>query len=143
MSRGGSISSYHLEASVAFLHCSAKDFRSTDWHSICNLYTTLLQMNANPFAELNYTIALYYSDHKQRAFQKLTILQQHPFLNQYYLLSATLGKFHFLEGNFQVAKEFFHKTITQTNSQVEKDYIRSMICKVDEAEKLSMVRSLS
>ena len=47
-SKGEIISSYHYEASIAYLHCIAKHFDSTDWVIISNLYLQLLQNNPNP-----------------------------------------------------------------------------------------------
>ncbi len=132
---GEIISPYHYEASIAYLHCTAKSFDSTDWQTITNLYFQLLENNPNPFVELNYAIALYYSGKKQKAIKILNALQQNPFINQYYLLNATLGKINFLEGNYIKAKEFFLKTLKQTNLQVEKDFILKMINKTNEYKK--------
>lgn len=131
-SGGGAISTYHYEASIAFLHCSAQSFAYTDWFSISKLYEKILKLNANPFIELNYAIALYYSGKKEKAFAILKGLQQHAFLNQYYLLNATLGKINFLEGNFSKAREFLLKTLQRTNFQLEKDYIQKLIDRIDQ-----------
>jgi len=134
-SDGDVTSSYHYEASIAYLHCTAKSFDSTDWVTISNLYLQLVQHSPNPFIELNYAIALYYSGKKQKALKILNDLQQNPFINQYYLLNATLGKINFLEGNYSKAKEFLVKTLGQTNFQVEKDFILKMIDKINMQEK--------
>lgn len=133
-SRGESISTYHYEASIACLHCSAKSFDTTDWNSITNLYVKLLSMYRNPFVELNFAIALYYSGQKQKAFEIINELQKDPFLSQYYLLNASLGKMYFLEGEGQKAKTYFLKTLRQTNFQVEKDFIQKMIDQIDGRE---------
>jgi len=134
-SRGSVVSSYHFEASIAYLHCAAKSFDTTDWATITKLYHQLLETNPNPFVELNYAIALYYSGKKQHALKILNDLQQNPFLNQYYLLNATLGKINFLEGNYAKAKEFFLKTLGQTNFQVEKNFILKMLEKVNDLKR--------
>jgi len=131
----GVASSYHYEASIAYVHCNAKNFESIDWITISKLYLQLLHNNPNPFIELNYAIALYYAGNKQKAFEILHNLQQNTFLNQYYLLNAALGKINFLEGNYALAKEFFFKTIEQTNFQVEKDFITRMIDKMNSKER--------
>ncbi|HVU83599.1 MAG TPA: sigma-70 family RNA polymerase sigma factor [Puia sp.] len=130
-SRGERISSYHYEASIACLHCSAKSFESTNWKAITDLYRKLLKLGPNPFVELNYAIALFYSGEKQEAFKIVNDLQRNTFLNQYYLLNATLGKMYFLEGEHQRARDYYMKTLAQTNFQVEKDYIKKMIGRID------------
>jgi len=124
------VSTYHYEASIAYLHCTAKSFQSTNWSLISSLYLQLLQMSPNPFVELNYSIALYYSGEKEKALEILNTLRQQPFLDQYYLLNATLGKIHLLEGNHARAREFFLKTLGQTTFPIEKDFIRKMMKKL-------------
>ena len=126
-SQGGEISSYHYEAAIAYLHCSAKNFKGTDWLSISKLYHQLLENNPNPFVEMNYAIALYYAGQKKKALDILHQLQQKPFLNQYYLLNAALGKINLLEGNYAKAKSYFEKTLKQTDSSSEKEYIQKLI----------------
>jgi RNA polymerase sigma factor (sigma-70 family) len=126
----GPASSYHYEAAIAYLHCTAKNFASTDWLAITRLYLQLLRLRPNPFVELNYAIALYYAGQKSQAMDILNNLRQHPFLSQYYLLNAALGKIHFLEGDFPNAKKYWEKTLGQTNSQLEKEFIQKMINKI-------------
>ena len=126
----GSVSSYHYEASIAYLHCDAVSFEYTDWATISKLYAQLLKDNANPFIELNYAIALYYAGKKETAFSMLHQLHQNSFFNQYYLLNATLGRLYFLEGHYAKATTFFNTTLTQTNFQAEKDFINRMIDKI-------------
>jgi len=131
-SRSNVISSYHYESSIAYLHCAAKDFSSTDWETITKLYYKLIQLNPNPFVELNYAIALYYAGRVEPAMHLLNYLQQQSFLSNYYLLNATLGKIHLSLGNFKEAKEFLLKTLQQTSFQVEKDFIQKMLDTIDD-----------
>ena len=135
-SRGGPASSYHYEAALAYLHCQAEDFAATDWPAIVRLYLRLLQLNPNPFVELSYAIALYYSGQRPEALSILHQLRQHPFLSQYYLLNAALGKIYFLEGNYSAAKIFWEEALGQTNSQAEKDFIQNKIGKADKEKKV-------
>jgi RNA polymerase sigma-70 factor (ECF subfamily) len=123
----GAISAYHYEASIAYLHGTAPAFAQTDWHTISNLYQQLLHRAPNPFVELNYAIALYYANDKEKSMDILGRLQQHPFMNQYYLLNATLGKFHLQERQYAKARTYFLKTLDQTSFELEKKYIQKML----------------
>lgn len=126
-SRNSPASSYQYEAAIAYSHCTAKSFAATDWAAITGFYTSLLRLHPNPFVEMNYAIALYYAGQRSAALNILDNLQQHPFLSQYYLLNAALGKLHFLEGDHDAAKKYWEKTLGQTNSPLEKGFIRKMI----------------
>jgi RNA polymerase sigma-70 factor (ECF subfamily) len=129
---GQPVSTYHYEASIAYLHCSASSFHSTNWTLISNLYQQILKISPNPFVELNYAIALYYSGEKIKALEILNALREQAFLNQYYLLNLTLGKIYLLEDNRGKAMKFFLRADGQTNSRIEKEYIQKMISRVKE-----------
>lgn len=55
---GNALSSYHLEAGIAFLHCD-KDESTAKWEAILQHYNLLLQINYAPSAALSRTYALY------------------------------------------------------------------------------------
>jgi RNA polymerase sigma-70 factor (ECF subfamily) len=129
-SQGETVSTYHLEAAIAYLHCIAPSFEKTDWRTIVGLYARLLQIYPNPFVELNYAIAKYYAGDKQGALEILNELQGHPFLNHYYILNMAIGKFQQLEGNDKLARQYLLKAQKQTNLQKEKDFIEKMLDKI-------------
>lgn len=126
-SRSDTISSYHIEASIAYLHCSAINFESTNWPLIVKLYQQLLHNNPNPFVEMNYAIALFYSGNSESAFMILKNLQQHPFLSQYFLLNAALGKLYLLSGDTKAAKKFLLVAYSQTTFIAEKNHIQKLL----------------
>src|SRR5579872_2113203 len=64
---GGGISTYYCEAAIAGLHCAADRFGATNWKAIIGIYKQLLGLQANPFVELNYAIALYYGGYREEA----------------------------------------------------------------------------
>jgi len=127
-SRCENVSSYHYEASIAYLHSHAKSFGETDWATIAQLYRQLLLNNPNPFIELNYAIALYYDSQKQKAFDALHDLQQ-TFLDHSYLLHAALGKLYWQEGEYSKSNLHLTTALSLTNFQVEKDFVKKMLVK--------------
>lgn len=133
-SRGGATSAYHYEASIAYLHCTAKTFNATNWAMITRLYQQLVESTPSPFVSLNYAIALYYEGKKQKALKILNELQKNPFMNQYYLLNATLGKIYLLEGHYGKSRDFFLKTLGQTHFEVEKKFILKMMDRITAKE---------
>lgn len=130
-SQGDGVSSYHFEAGIAYLHCMATSFATTDWQLIAQLYRQLLHYYPNPFAELNYAIALYHAGNVQQSFDLLFSLQRSPFMNRYYLLNATLGKLFMQENDHVQAAVYFSKTLTQTRSEAEANYIRKLLAKLN------------
>jgi RNA polymerase sigma factor (sigma-70 family) len=121
------LSSYHFEATIAWLHCSAKDFASTNWQLVSRLYERLMEWGANPWVELSYAIALYYAGEKARAFGILERLLQMPIMHQYYLLNVTMGKLYGLEGDRYRSEVFYRRALELTALPGEIDFIRRQL----------------
>lgn len=128
--REGRMSSYHYEAAIAWLHCKSPSPAETDWPTISRLYLRLLRMNPNPFVELNYAIALYFAGRKTKAFELMNGLRTHPFLHQYFLLNAALGKCYLLDGDLPRAKTFLGKALEQTAHPRSIAFIRGLMEKI-------------
>jgi len=56
--QGNEVSSFHLEARIAYWHCMKEDTKEK-WEDILNLYNQLLLVNYSPGVALNRTYALY------------------------------------------------------------------------------------
>jgi predicted RNA polymerase sigma factor len=138
LSGGEILSTYHYEAAIAGLHCSAKSFATTDWKKITVLYSYLLKVNPNPFVELNNAIALYYAGQRKEALIILHRLETKPFFNQYYLLHASLGRIYFAEGDHVLAKKYFTTTLRLTSSPAEKGFIQRLMEKLIDKEATSL-----
>jgi predicted RNA polymerase sigma factor len=124
------LSTYHLEASITYFHCTSPTFSETPWHKIVALYARLLELHPNPFIELNYAIALFYDGDPQSAFNILLALRQHTFLNRSYLLYATLGKLYFLAGDKVKADQCLSRAVLYARVETEKAYTEKLIDKL-------------
>ncbi|WP_316820333.1 RNA polymerase sigma factor [Pedobacter gandavensis] len=87
---GQELSTYHLEAKIAYCHCVKED-TPKKWEEILQLYNQLLILNYSPAAALNRTFALYKANGAEIALveaEKLK-LENHHF---YFMLLAELYK---------------------------------------------------
>ncbi len=91
-SQDNTFSPYHLEASIAFVHCSAMKFEDMDWATICKYYEVLLKIYPSPFAEINYAVALQYNRQDKKAYDILMSLYQNPYFHKLPILETTLKK---------------------------------------------------
>lgn len=66
---GNEVSSYHLEAGIAYWHCIKED-SPVKWESILQLYDQLLLINYSPAVALNRIFALYKAKGKEPALQE-------------------------------------------------------------------------
>lgn len=115
---GNEISTYHLEAGIAFWHCSKTD-TAEKWKHILELYNQLLKVNYSPAVALNRIYALY----KAKGWQ--TALEQAEDLGWgnshfYYVLLGEL----YLHCDVARAKSHFQQAVSLAKTETEKQVIR-------------------
>lgn len=70
---GNEVSSYHLEAGIAYWHCIKEDSQ-VKWENILQLYDQLLLINYSPAVALNRIFALYKAKGKETALREAAAL---------------------------------------------------------------------
>ncbi|WP_436490945.1 RNA polymerase sigma factor [Chitinophaga sp. ARDCPP14] len=118
---GNEISSYHLEARIAYWHCMKED-TPEKWEEILQLYNALLMINYSPSVALNRTFALYKANGQQEALaeaEKLKLENNHF----YYVLLGELYK----NIDNDKAKASFHRAWQLAKTDTEKQGIQVQI----------------
>ena len=115
--QGNEISSYHLEARIANLHCKKED-TTEKWKEILQLYNQLLMINYSPGVALNRTFALYKANGKKAALQEAEKLKLEN--NHFYFL--LLGELYKGIDNTK-AKANFQIALSLAKTQTEKQGI--------------------
>ncbi|MFZ1806317.1 MAG: sigma-70 family RNA polymerase sigma factor [Cyclobacteriaceae bacterium] len=121
------LSKYHIEATIAYLHCSAESFEKTDWKKIVSLYQQLSLINESPFIKLNLAIAKFYAGNISEALSEMNELGAIMFIHNYHLYHVALGKMLDKKSKQSLAIQHYQKAIGLTNHQPEKKYIQNLI----------------
>jgi len=122
-SQGDAVSAYHLQAAIAYEHCSSKQFSETDWQKILQLYDWLYQIKPDPLIALNRLIA-FGEVHGPAAAQKESHeLPDKDILKNYYLYPAAMGEWCLKTGDHFKAKEYFSQALKLSGSQREKKFL--------------------
>ena len=119
--RGGEISKYHLEASIAWWHTIKEDTREK-WENILQLFNQLLQIEYSPIAALNRTYALSKANSKAEAIveaEKLNLTGNHF----YFTLLGELYK----DIDNDKANKNFQKALLLAKTQTDKQTIQKKI----------------
>jgi RNA polymerase sigma factor (sigma-70 family) len=124
---GHEVSSYHLEARIAYWHCVKED-TPEKWGEILALYDHLLQVNYSPAVALNRAFALFKVKGPQAALAEAENLKLED-NHFYFVLLGELHK-HIDSGK---AKTHFQKAYALAKTQTEKQVIQE---KMDDLEKL-------
>lgn len=123
-SQGNELSTFHLEAGIAYWHTIKADTKEK-WENILQLYNRLLQINYSPVAALNRTYALSKANGKQEAIieaEKLNLANNHF----YFVL---LGELYTGIDN-EKSKQHFEKAFALAKTQHDKLTIQKKIDKL-------------
>ena len=120
---GNSVSAYHLEAAIAYEHCVAPDYQSTNWESIGKHYDSLLTLTNDPVVALNRCIVIMELQGAEKALASIRDLQHHKSIGNYYLYHAILGEIYQRLGDSNEAISAYQRATQLTLSGSEKRYL--------------------
>ncbi len=124
---GNEVSSYHIEAAIAFEHCIAKTFEQTNWKQILNLYDWLCKTSPSPITELNKAVAVMQVHGADKALQAIQQFSDRKKLESFYLYHALLGEIYSRLQQATNATKHFETAISLTQSESEKKILKVKI----------------
>ncbi|MCW3105169.1 MAG: sigma-70 family polymerase sigma factor [Bacteroidetes bacterium] len=124
---GDTITSFHLQAAVAFEHCTSPNFKETNWTTILSHYELLCKIQPSPITELNRTVAILQVHGPAKALKALNAIKEKDKLASYYLYYSTLGEIYHRLGDPGEAEKQFGIAMKLTLSEPEKRMLASKI----------------
>lgn len=124
---GPSVSTYHLEAAIAYEHCTANDFNKTNWTRILELYNWLCRLNPSPVYELNRVVVILQLYGASSALSSIESIRDLKKLKSYYLYYSLLGEIHARLNKKIKALNFFQKAIELTRSKWEMKLLKNKL----------------
>jgi RNA polymerase sigma factor (sigma-70 family) len=126
---GTVVSPFHLEAGIAFYHCTAASYAATDWPAILRLYDALLAIHHSPVYLLNRAIVVAEIDGPHAGLRALQEASLDAVLGQYHLLDTTLGELHRRAGDLERARQYFETAKQKTNAPHNRELIERQLAK--------------
>ena len=120
---GAEISEYHLQAGIAACHCAARDYASTDWTRILELYDRLVEYDDSPVIALNRAVALAEVRGAQAGIEAVGAIQNLQSLESYYLLYAVLGEFEARLNHTRAAAAHFRRSLQLAEIKAEQVFL--------------------
>jgi RNA polymerase sigma factor (sigma-70 family) len=124
---GNEISSYHLEAAIAYEHATADTFDNTNWKQILEYYDLLIGLSSSPVVELNRAVAVLYTLGPEAALKAVEEISHHAKLKSFYLYYSLLGEIYARLNQQKKSEDFFRLAIEQTTSEIEKKLLQGKI----------------
>jgi RNA polymerase sigma factor (sigma-70 family) len=120
---GDELSEYHLQAGIAACHCTAKDYKSTDWRQILSLYDRLTEFDQSPIVALNRAVAFAKIHGPQAGITAVSAIRNSQTLKSYYLLYAVLGEFESQLDHQKAAAEHFRRSFELAETKSERAFL--------------------
>lgn len=128
-SHGEVITTYHIEAAMAYEHCRAASFEQTNWARLDELYTWLMQVKSDPVVALNHAVV------KAERFGPaagLDCLAQIEGLELYALYHAARADWLTRLHQLPEARAALTQAIALTNSPAERKYLSNKLVALGE-----------
>jgi RNA polymerase sigma factor (sigma-70 family) len=128
---GDDLSEYHLQAGIAAVHCAAKDYASTNWPQILEMYDRLVEFDDSPVVALNRAVALAEVRGPQAGIEAISAIQNLKSLESYYLLHAVLGEFEIRLNHPRAAAGHLRKALQLAEIRSEQDFLAKRLAQCE------------
>lgn len=123
---GNDISTYHIEAAIAYQHCIAPSFEQTNWPSILLYYNMLAGINPSSVVLLNRLTAIYKVYGAEQTLTEIETSPHRAVWEKNYLYHSLMGDIY-TGSNLNMAKTFYESAIRLTKSEAEKKLLQKKI----------------
>ncbi|WP_108801680.1 sigma-70 family RNA polymerase sigma factor [Aquimarina sp. Aq107] len=127
---GESLSTYHLEAAIAYQHCISESYSKTDWKEILIYYDLLLKIDNDPIVFLNRCLVVLELFGAEEALKTINKIKNDKVISGYYLYYAILGEIHERLIKPNRAVDYYQKAIQLTQSQPEQHLLKRKISRI-------------
>jgi RNA polymerase sigma factor (sigma-70 family) len=124
---GNAVTSYHIEAAIAYEHCIAKSFEETNWKLILDYYTWVCIFYPSPITELNKVVAVMQVHGAETALSEMQKIKDKKILESYYLYYSILGEIYQRLARSDEANIFFEKAISLAPSEMERKMLKEKL----------------
>jgi RNA polymerase sigma-70 factor (ECF subfamily) len=127
---GEEFTEYHLQAAIAACHAAATRYELTDWAEIVRLYDLLVELNPSPVVALNRAVAVAKHSGAEAGLREVEKIVEHPALQHYYLLPATLGELWQELGDAEKAADNLRQALRCPCSEPERRFLQKKLAAV-------------
>ena len=125
---GEQLTQYHIQAALAAVHAAAPTYEATNWDYVLALYDRLVDGYPSPVVALNRAVALSMVEGPAAGITTVRDIEDHPALQNYYLLPATLGDLFARLGRPDAACAYFERALELPCTAPEKRFLEKRLC---------------
>jgi RNA polymerase sigma-70 factor (ECF subfamily) len=128
--RGPELSTYHVEAAIAWVHTSAVRGEDTDWTRIVALYDMLMSLRPSPIVALNRAIAVAQLEGPDSGLRAIDAIADRDKLARYPFFTAARGELELRAGRPAAAAPHFRSALRLARNPAERRFLeqRAQAC---------------
>ena len=126
-----SMSRFHLESSIASIHCLAPTFEETGWEDILSCYRKLLEMEDSAIIRLNYAIALSHVEGPEAGLKALKNLSLESPEGKEFMLYAAKAEMNAKLKKYEIAVSYYRVAYDLATAKADKKFLQSKIEECD------------
>jgi RNA polymerase sigma-70 factor (ECF subfamily) len=124
---GTELTEYHVEAAIAWAHCSAARPEDTSWDTIVTLYDLLLRHWPSPVVALQRAIAIAELHGPERGLWELAAIADRDRLASYPFYTAALAELELRSGRTRLALGHFRNALALARNPTERRFFEARI----------------
>jgi RNA polymerase sigma-70 factor (ECF subfamily) len=121
---GNELTAYHLQASIAACHATARTYAETDWPRILAAYDDLMARAPSPVVALNRAVAMAMVRGPEAGLAELETIRAMPGMAAYSLFHATRATFRAHTGDNDGARTAFTDALARAWTEPERRFLR-------------------
>jgi RNA polymerase sigma-70 factor (ECF subfamily) len=125
------LSKYHLEATIASIHCTADSYGKTDWETISICYYKLLEMEKNLVLNINYAIAISKWKGPKEGLLELEQVESAIKKPLKYLFYSAKASMLMQFGNFDLARSYYQVARDLAKHEMDRSFLLKKIEECD------------
>ncbi len=125
------LSRFHLESTIASIHCSSDSIEETDWSIILYCYQKLLELNDSFVVRLNHAIALSRVYGFEEGIEMLKKLEEESKSSKRPMLYAAIAEMNMQLGKYDIAKSYYQVALDQSDINADQAFIGKKILECD------------
>jgi RNA polymerase sigma-70 factor (ECF subfamily) len=124
---GSELSEYHVEAAIAWAHCSAPAAAATEWETIVSLYDILMKIRPSPVVALQRAVAVAELHGPGAGLAEIATITDRDRLASYPFHEAAVGELEFRLGHGGEARAHFRAALALARNSTERRFFERRI----------------
>lgn len=121
------VSRYHIEAAIAAVYATSRDYGDIDWNMLLKLHNKLIEISDSSITRLNRIVVLSKAKGNGEALTELSELEKNPDLSKHQIYYAIKADLLMQTGKTDEVRSLLTDAVKHTDNEIEKRYLKNKL----------------